>query len=209
MFGAVFGAWVFNRWIFRISARLDIVLPTRTGCWQLVIGIVGIIVGLLTFHAPQVTALALIIYIAAWALMIGASEIVLAIKMRRKSKANGFDPYGSGIDYLCHTVSVESYAGAAAVIWAHRMVRGRTRHSWHFFFGSDCAALRNVGSLLKNTVPAKRASWASLGTLLGIRDAHFCAESLFFCATKQEPAGLLKKIRLGATDGAITLRRWI
>ena len=36
---------------------------------HLIIGIVGIIIGLLTFHAPAITALALIIYIAAWALM--------------------------------------------------------------------------------------------------------------------------------------------
>jgi hypothetical protein len=35
----------------------------------------------------------------------------------------------------------------------------------------------------------------------------FATHALFFCATNQEPAGLLKKIRLGSIDGAITLRR--
>jgi uncharacterized membrane protein HdeD (DUF308 family) len=58
--------------------------------WQLVIGILGIIIGFLTFHAPQITALALIIYIAAWALMIGATEIALAIKLRREIKGEWF-----------------------------------------------------------------------------------------------------------------------
>jgi uncharacterized membrane protein HdeD (DUF308 family) len=46
----------------------------------------GIIIGFLTFHAPAITALALVIYIAAWALMIGATEIAVAIKLRREIK---------------------------------------------------------------------------------------------------------------------------
>jgi uncharacterized membrane protein HdeD (DUF308 family) len=50
----------------------------------------GIIIGFLTFHAPRITALALIIYIAAWALMIGATEIALAIKLRREIKGEWF-----------------------------------------------------------------------------------------------------------------------
>ena len=57
---------------------------------QLVIGILGVIVGLLTFHAPGITALGLVIYIAAWALMIGVTEIALAIKMRREIKGEWF-----------------------------------------------------------------------------------------------------------------------
>jgi Short repeat of unknown function (DUF308) len=86
--------------------------------WQLVIGIVGIIVGLLTFHAPQITALALIIYIAAWALMIGASEIVLAIKMRREIKGEWFLIL-MGLASIVFAVLLlwNPIAGAAAVIW--------------------------------------------------------------------------------------------
>jgi uncharacterized membrane protein HdeD (DUF308 family) len=51
---------------------LGIVLPTEWG-FHLIIGILGIIVGLLAFHAPGVTALALVIYIAVWVLAIGAT----------------------------------------------------------------------------------------------------------------------------------------
>ena len=36
---------------------------------------------------------------------------------------------------------------------------------------------------------------------------HFLRWALFFARQTGEPAGLLKKIRLGAIDGAITLRR--
>ena len=81
-----FGAWVLVDGIFRIVGAFRHRGSDPDWAWQLVIGIIGIIVGFLTFHAPQITALALVIYIAAWALMIGASEIVMAIKLRHEIK---------------------------------------------------------------------------------------------------------------------------
>ena len=85
-----FGAWVLIDGIFRIVGAIGHRASDPDWGWQLVIGIIGIIVGLLTFHAPQITALALIIYIAAWALMIGASEIALAIRLRKEIKGEWF-----------------------------------------------------------------------------------------------------------------------
>jgi uncharacterized membrane protein HdeD (DUF308 family) len=80
----LFGAWVLVDGTFRIVGAIGHRASDPDWGWHLVIGILGIIVGLLTFHAPQVTALALLIYIAAWALMIGAAEIAIAIKLRRE-----------------------------------------------------------------------------------------------------------------------------
>src|SRR6266496_676402 len=85
-----FGAWVLIDGIFRIVGAIGHRASDPDWGWQLVIGILGIVVGLLTFHAPQITALALVIYIAAWALMIGASEIAIAVKMRREIKGEWF-----------------------------------------------------------------------------------------------------------------------
>jgi uncharacterized membrane protein HdeD (DUF308 family) len=75
-------------------------------------------VGLLTFHAPQVTALALVIYIAAWALMIGASEIVMAVKLRHEIKGEWFLIL-MGLASIVFAVLLlwNPVAGAAAVIW--------------------------------------------------------------------------------------------
>src|SRR5256884_4959275 len=81
-----FGAWVLIDGIFRIVGAIGHRASDSDWGWQLVIGLLGIVVGLLTFHAPQITALALVIYIAAWALMIGASEIAAAVKLRREIK---------------------------------------------------------------------------------------------------------------------------
>jgi uncharacterized membrane protein HdeD (DUF308 family) len=113
-----FGAWVLIDGIFRIVGAIGHRASDPDWGWQLVIGIVGIIVGLLTFHAPQITALALIIYVAAWALMIGASEIVLAIKMRREIKGEWFLIL-MGLASIVFAVLLlwNPIAGAAAVIW--------------------------------------------------------------------------------------------
>jgi uncharacterized membrane protein HdeD (DUF308 family) len=81
-----FGAWVLVDGVFRVVGATAARASDPDWGFHLVIGILGIIVGLLTFRAPLITALVLIIYIAAWALMIGATEIALAIKLRKEIK---------------------------------------------------------------------------------------------------------------------------
>jgi uncharacterized membrane protein HdeD (DUF308 family) len=113
-----FGAWVLIDGIFRIVGAIRHRASDPDWVWQLVIGIIGIIVGLLTFHAPQVTALALVIYIAAWALMIGASEIVMAVKLRHEIKGEWLLIL-MGLASIVFAVLLlwNPVAGAAAVIW--------------------------------------------------------------------------------------------
>ena len=86
----LFGAWVLVDGIFRVIGAVGHRASDVDWGWQLVIGILGIIIGFLTFHAPAITALALVIYIAAWALMMGATEIVVAIKLRQEIKGEWF-----------------------------------------------------------------------------------------------------------------------
>jgi len=113
-----FGAWVLIDGIFRVVGAIGHRASDPDWGWHIVIGIIGIIVGLLTFHAPQVTALALIIYIAAWALMIGATEIAFAIKLRREIKGEWFLIL-MGLASIVFAVLLlwNPIAGAAAVIW--------------------------------------------------------------------------------------------
>src|SRR6516225_195368 len=113
-----FGAWVLIDGIFRIAGAIGHRASDPDWGWQLVIGILGIIVGLLTFHAPQITALALVIYIAAWALMIGVTEITLAIKMRREIKGEWFlILMGLASVIFAGLLLWNPIAGAAALIW--------------------------------------------------------------------------------------------
>ena len=113
-----FGAWVLIDGIFRIFGAIKHRGSDSDWAWQLVIGLIGIIVGLLTFHAPRVTALALVIYIAAWALMIGASEIVMAVKLRHEIKGEWLLIL-MGLASIVFAVLLlwNPVAGAAAVIW--------------------------------------------------------------------------------------------
>ncbi|BDF93564.1 MULTISPECIES: HdeD family acid-resistance protein [Pseudoalteromonas] len=50
--------------------------------WLLIGGVLSVIAGLVTLFAPNVTALLLLYYVAAWAITIGAVEIFVALKLR-------------------------------------------------------------------------------------------------------------------------------
>jgi len=113
-----FGAWVLVDGIFRVIGAITHHASDKEWGFDLVIGVVGIIIGLLTFHAPQITALALIIYIAAWALMIGAAEISTAIKLRREIKGEWFLILMGLLSIAFAALLLwNPLAGAAALIW--------------------------------------------------------------------------------------------
>ena len=52
--------------------------------WLALIGVLGIVVGLLTFMMPGVTALVLLFFIAGWAIALGVFQIVGAIRLRKE-----------------------------------------------------------------------------------------------------------------------------
>jgi uncharacterized membrane protein HdeD (DUF308 family) len=52
--------------------------------WLALIGVLGIIVGLLTFLMPGVTALVLLVFIATWAIVLGIFQIIGAIRLRKE-----------------------------------------------------------------------------------------------------------------------------
>src|SRR6266705_6194638 len=86
----LFGAWVLIDGVFRIIGATAGRASDPYWGFHLIVGILGVVVGFLTFRAPGITALVLIIYIAAWALMVGAAEIAFAIKLRKEMKGEWF-----------------------------------------------------------------------------------------------------------------------
>jgi uncharacterized membrane protein HdeD (DUF308 family) len=80
----LFGAYALVDGIFAVIA--GIASYSRNERWWAVLleGIAGIILGLLTFFYPGITALVLVYFIAAWALVTGIFEIAAAIRLRKE-----------------------------------------------------------------------------------------------------------------------------
>ena len=87
--------------------------------WVLAIGgLLGIIVGVITFLAPGLTAIALLFYIAIWAVATGVLEIVLSIRLRKEIKGEWLAMV-AGIASAVFGILLMLYpsAGALAVLW--------------------------------------------------------------------------------------------
>jgi uncharacterized membrane protein HdeD (DUF308 family) len=87
--------------------------------WVLVLeGVAGIVVGVLTFIAPEVTALVLLFYIAAWAIVTGVLEIVAGIRLRHEIEGEALLILGGVLSVLWGLLLMfRPGAGALALLW--------------------------------------------------------------------------------------------
>jgi uncharacterized membrane protein HdeD (DUF308 family) len=105
LIAVAFGVWALSHpgislaaliMLFGAYALIDGVLGVWTAVagrqqheerWTLLLwGLVGVGVGIMTFAAPGLTALALVIYIAFWAIATGVLQIATAIRLRAEIK---------------------------------------------------------------------------------------------------------------------------
>ena len=80
----VFGVYALADGIFAVVTAVSGRRMTPNWWIVLVQGLIGIGVGALTLFNPAVTALALLFYIAAWAVLVGALQIFAAVKLRHE-----------------------------------------------------------------------------------------------------------------------------
>ena len=80
---AFFGAYALIDGVIALFLAIRGREYNRNWGWLLVEGIAGILIGILTFRWPGVTALVLLAFIAAWAIVTGIMEIFGAIELRR------------------------------------------------------------------------------------------------------------------------------
>jgi uncharacterized membrane protein HdeD (DUF308 family) len=80
----LFGAWTLVDYVMAITSAIT----NRKGepSWVAILlgGIAGVLIGLATFLMPGVTAIVLLILIAAWSIMTGLAQIVAAIRLRKE-----------------------------------------------------------------------------------------------------------------------------
>jgi uncharacterized membrane protein HdeD (DUF308 family) len=114
----VFGAFALVDGAFAIFAGIASYRYFERWWAVLLEGVAGIAIGLLTFFWPNITALVLLYFIAAWALITGIFEIVAAIQLRRLIIGEWMLILGGLLSILFGVLLfVFPVAGAVTVIW--------------------------------------------------------------------------------------------
>jgi uncharacterized membrane protein HdeD (DUF308 family) len=87
--------------------------------WQVVvIGLVGVAAGLFTFFQPAITAIALLMLIAAWAIVTGVFQIAAAIRLRKEIAKEWLLILSGALSVVFGVLMVMNPgAGALAVLW--------------------------------------------------------------------------------------------
>ena len=114
----LFGAYALVDGIFAVVAAVS--APKGQPRWWVTLleGIVGIIVGVLTFLMPGITALWLLYLIAIWAIITGVFEIVAAIRLRKQITGEWLLILSGAASVLFgFLIAVMPGAGALAVVW--------------------------------------------------------------------------------------------
>ena len=86
----LFGTYVLLDGIFSLVAGI-VSIRLNKQWWEMIIsGVLGIAIGVLTFVWPNITGLVLLYFIAAWAVVIGIMDILIAIQLRREIEGERF-----------------------------------------------------------------------------------------------------------------------
>ncbi len=114
----LFGAWVLVDGAFAIAQSIR--YRDRIDKWWLWLldGVFGVIVGLLALFMPGVTALVLLMFIAAWAILGGILRILAAIQLRKKIEGEWFLGLGGALSILLGGLLIAiPQAGLLSLIW--------------------------------------------------------------------------------------------
>ncbi|SRR5579883_716814 len=115
---ALFGAYALVDGLFAVVAAVQ-AAERHARWWPLLVeGAAGILLGVLTFVWPGLTALLLLYLIATWAILTGIAEIVAALRLRREIAGEWLLGL-SGVLSLLFGLLLIAFpgTGALAVVW--------------------------------------------------------------------------------------------
>lgn len=114
----IFGAYYLVDGIFSIITSLTAPKGYRGWVWLLISGVAGVIIGLLTFLMPGVTALVLLYYIVAWLMVTGVMQIIAGVRLRKEITGEFFLILGGILSVLLGLyLLMNPGPGALAVVW--------------------------------------------------------------------------------------------
>jgi len=114
----VWGAYALADGVLALIAAWRVRDQGRPFWSLLIVGLLGIGAGVVTFLWPAVTALTLLIFIAAWAVVMGVFQVIAAIRLRKEIQGEWLLGL-SGVLSVAFGVLMfaQPGAGALAVIW--------------------------------------------------------------------------------------------
>ena len=113
-----YGVYALVEGAFAVAGAL---MGRRAGAFPwgvLLSGLAGIAIGVITFMSPQITAIALVYLIAAWAILRGVFEIVAAIQLRKEIENEWLLGLAGALSVVLGLwLFAAPGAGAVAVLW--------------------------------------------------------------------------------------------
>ena len=115
----MFGAFAFVDGITLLAALIQGRVLARRHAWATGIsGVFGILISVVTFFWPNITAMTLLYLVAFWSIMAGALQIISAIEFRRVIHGEGWMIAGGVLSILFGTLLVASPGtGLVSLVW--------------------------------------------------------------------------------------------
>jgi uncharacterized membrane protein HdeD (DUF308 family) len=114
----LWGAYALADGILALIAAFRVRKRNRPLWAMLLIGVLGVAAGIVTFLLPGLTAIALLMLIAAWAVAMGILQIVTAVRLRRELQREWLLALSGVLSVLFGVLVVLSPgAGALALLW--------------------------------------------------------------------------------------------
>jgi uncharacterized membrane protein HdeD (DUF308 family) len=114
----LWGAFAFVDGVTALSAAIADPLLVHRG-WVAFCGVTGIAAGIVTFAWPSITAVALLVVIATWSLLVGGSRIAFAVEVRKQVHGAWTIGLGGALLILLGVLLlVDPGAGAIGITWA-------------------------------------------------------------------------------------------
>ena len=113
----LYGAFALADGVFALAAAVMGGSPVPRW-WLVVVGLLGIAAGIVTFAWPGMTAILLLLFIAGWAIATGVMQIIGAIRLRKEIDNEWWLIAGGVLSVLFGLVIVaQPGAGALALLW--------------------------------------------------------------------------------------------